>query len=111
MVNTLFVSSRLTELRLQKDKSASLMGEELGFGSDYIRHITSREGMPTFEEFFAICDYLEVTPEEFFREEQNAVPSKYDGVVAELKKLNQRDFNVVMECIACLNERKNQRKN
>ena len=61
-----FLRSRLTELRLARNVSEHKMSLDLGKSGSYIRSITSGTALPSMREMFHICDYLGVTPAEFF---------------------------------------------
>ena len=65
-----FVRNRITQLRLQKDVSEYQMSYDLGHSRSYINNITSGKSLPSLSEFFAICDYFQITPLEFFNHEQ-----------------------------------------
>lgn len=57
---------RLTQLRMNKGVSSQEMSHALGQSHAYINNIENGSGYPTMENFFYICDYLGVSPEEFF---------------------------------------------
>lgn len=57
---------RLAELRGQKNVSARDMSLSLGQSASYINKIENRHILPSMAGFFYICDYLEITPQEFF---------------------------------------------
>ena len=57
---------RLTQLRLQKGVSARDMSLSLGQSESYINKIENRRTLPSFTGFLYICEYLGVTPKEFF---------------------------------------------
>lgn len=59
-------SKRLAELRIQKGVSARDMSLSLGQNPGYIRAIESGSAFPAMSSFFYICEYLNVTPQEFF---------------------------------------------
>ena len=69
-----FFRKRLTDLRLKKDVSEYQMSVELGKSKGYIQQITSGRSLPSMAMFFEICDYLKVSPLEFF-DEKNKEPS------------------------------------
>ena len=60
------LQNRVTELRMKKGVSESKMSSQLGKQRSYIQCITSGYSMPSFEQFFNICSYLEIDPVEFF---------------------------------------------
>ena len=57
---------RLVELRMRKGVSARDMSLSLGQSSGYINNIENGVNYPSMTVFFYICDYLGVTPQEFF---------------------------------------------
>ena len=72
---------RMSQLRQAKGVSARDMSLSLGQSAGYINNIENGVNLPSMAMFFYICDYLEVTPEEFFSVEL-ADPMR-------LKRLNQ----------------------
>lgn len=68
-MNTTFIRERITELRLKKGVSEHRMSMDLGHARSYIHSIVSGRTLPSMNEFLAICDYLETTPEQFFNED------------------------------------------
>lgn len=61
-----FIQKRLFELVNREQISQSQMSLDLGHSRGYIRGITSGRSLPTMEVFLEICDYLNITPAEFF---------------------------------------------
>lgn len=61
-----FVRERITQLRLQKGVSEYQMSYDLGHSRGYVYNISSGKALPPLKEFFAICDYFEITPQQFF---------------------------------------------
>ncbi len=62
-------SRRLFELRSEKDVSARDMSLSLGQSESYINKIENQKALPSMNMFFYICEYLNVTPGEFFNED------------------------------------------
>lgn len=65
-MDELFVRNRISELRTKKGVSEYKMSLDLGHSKSYIQSISSGKALPSFSEFLFICDYLGVTPKEFF---------------------------------------------
>lgn len=59
-------AQRLKQLRAQKGVSQHEMSKKLGLTQNYIFNIEAGYAYPSMTNFFAICSYLDVTPEEFF---------------------------------------------
>ncbi len=68
-MNEKFIPERITELRLKKNVSEYRMSLDLGHSNSYIRSITSGKSLPSMYEFLYMCDYLGITPKEFFESE------------------------------------------
>ena len=66
---------RLVSLRMDKNVSAREMSLALGQSPGYINNIENGANYPSMAIFFYICEYLDVTPEEFFASD-NAHPAK-----------------------------------
>ena len=65
-----FIRDRISKLREQKQVSERKMSLDLGHSTSYIRSITSGRSLPSMSEFLYICEYLGVTPMEFFNEDK-----------------------------------------
>ena len=59
-------SERLSQLRIEKSVSARDMSLSLGQSESYINKIENQRTMPSMAGFFYICEYLNITPKEFF---------------------------------------------
>lgn len=90
--------NRLAELRNQKGVSAREMSLALGQSSSYISNIENGNNYPAMATFFYICDYLGVTPKEFFDlEAQN--PSKIDAICEKMKRLTDAQLQLIENMI------------
>ena len=61
-----YFRKRLTSLRLEKNASEYQMSYDLGKSRNYIQNISSGKSLPQMETFFSICEYFNITPQEFF---------------------------------------------
>ncbi len=59
-------SQRLSMLRTNKGVSARDMSLSIGQSAGYINNIETGVSYPSMTVFFYICDYLGITPSEFF---------------------------------------------
>ena len=89
---------RLTELRLRKDVSAREMSRDIGQSDNYICNIENHHNLPSMSTFFYICDYLKVTPKEFFDLESRA-HDRLSEITAKLKRLNPDQLALVSKLI------------
>ncbi len=83
-----FLPQRLTQLRMQKNVSARDMSLSLGQANNYINSIENRKALPSMQSFFYICEYLGITPQEFF-DEGNACPVRLRELMDEAKRLDE----------------------
>ena len=68
---------RLVELRMNKGVSARDMSLSIGQSAGYINNIENGINLPSMSVFFYICEYLEISPKEFFdTEETNPTKSQ-----------------------------------
>lgn len=79
---------RLAELRIAKGVSARDMSLSIGQSASYINGLENRNGFPSMQVFFYICEYLGVTPSEFFDEGNNS-PLEYRELIEDLKALDK----------------------
>ena len=85
---------RLSALRQQKGVSAREMSLALGQNTNYINRIENGKNYPSMQSFFYICEYLGVTPQEFF-EEKNAAPTRLNDLIVKLKRLTPSQLATV----------------
>lgn len=87
-------SLRLAQLREKKGVSARDMSLSMGQNPGYINNIESGKSMPSLTGIFYICDYLGITPSEFFDTEvQN--PTKLNEIIENLKRLDDRQLDTI----------------
>lgn len=69
-------SLRLAQLRSEKGVSARDMSLSIGQNASYINNIENGKALPSMTGFFYICEYLNITPGEFF-DAENKNPEKF----------------------------------
>lgn len=90
-----FVRNRITQLRLKKGVSEYQMSYDLGHSRGYVYNISSGKSLPPLKEFFEICRYFDVTPQEFF-DDTIEYPELIHKAVDGLKKLNDTDIIMIL---------------
>ncbi len=100
-----FVRERITQLRLRKGVSEYRMSYDLGHSRGYVHNISSGKALPPMKEFFAICDYFELTPQQFF-DEGTQNPELIQKAVAGMKQLDETDLLMLLGLINRLLEKK-----
>ena len=93
-----FVRERITQLRIKKGVSEYKMSYDLGHSRSYINNISSGKALPPMKEFFAICEYLGVTPKEFF-DTGTENPELIQKAVSGMKKLDESDILILLGLI------------
>lgn len=96
-----FVADRITELRLKKNVSEYQMSLDLGRNKTYIQSITSGRNLPKMQQFFEICNYFEVTPEEFFDQNLHNIPL-YHKATDLLKEVDEDDLLAIISVLSRL---------
>ena len=100
-----FLPERLAKLRMQKGVSARDMSLSLGQANNYINNIENKKALPSMQAFFYICEYLKVTPQEFF-DEGNVHPEALQTFIAEAKKLDSQSLEYILGIMKKLNNTK-----
>ena len=93
-----FVQDRITQLRIRKGVSEYKMSYDLGHSRGYVHNISSGKATPPMKEFFAICDYFELTPQQFF-DEGTQNPELIQKAVAGMKQLSEEDMLMLLGII------------
>lgn len=91
-------SLRLARLRTQKGVSARDMSLSIGQNPNYINHIETGRTRPSLTGILYICEYLGVTPSEFF-DIDNTSPKKLDEITRDLRKLSPAQLETVAALI------------
>lgn len=85
---------RLTHLRNQRKVSARDMSLSLGQNPGYINNIESGKSLPSMTAFFYICEYLGVSPQDFFDTEAKQ-PVDLQKLVIKIKKLTPNQLSCI----------------
>ena len=93
-INDSFIAERLTKLRIEKGVSEYKMSLDMGRNSGYINAIANGKSLPSMGEFLYMCDYLGVTPSEFFDEKFEG-ELKYKEVDRIIRDLSDEDFELL----------------
>ena len=89
---------RLTQLRMSKGVSARDMSLSLGQSPGYINNIENGVNLPSMSMFFYICDYLKITPKEFF-DTESSTPTKLNQLSELAKNLPSDKLELVMNLV------------
>ena len=94
-------ANRLSQLRLKKGVSARDMSLSIGQNPGYINNIETGKALPSMKGFFFICEYLGVTPMEFFNYDSSQ-PKELEMLCNDLNKLSDIQFKSVQTIISDL---------
>ena len=83
---------RLVALRVSKGASARDMSLSLCQSAGYINNIENCVNYPSMTVFFYICDYLGISPKEFF-DTETLNPSKANELLSEAKGLSSEQLD------------------
>ncbi len=91
-------SLRLAQLRNKKGISAREMSLSIGQNAGYINAIECGKALPAMSSFFYICEYLSITPAEFF-DLNSKNPEKLQNILDDLKQLDDAQLENISSII------------
>lgn len=94
-MNQEWFSSRLAQLRTQRKLSARDLSLSLGQSAGYINKIENKKSLPSMQVFFYLCEYLQITPEEFF-DRNIKHPLLINETLAELEKMDTAQLEHIL---------------
>ena len=97
-MNEQFIRERITQLRIKKGISEYQMSYDLGHSRGYIYNISSGKALPPMKEFLAICDYFEITPQQFF-DTSSQSPELIQKALNGMKQLSESDMLMLLGII------------
>jgi len=96
--------ARLSKLRNEKGVSARDMSLSIGQNPGYIHNIENGKALPSMSVFFFICDYLGISPSEFF-DIDNSNPGKLKPIVEKMKKLDDEQLDGIAAIVNGMTKR------
>jgi transcriptional regulator with XRE-family HTH domain len=92
------LGKRIALLRMAKGVSAREMSLSIGQSNSYINHIETKRVMPSMRGFFYICEYLNISPKDFF-DDAAEEPEKLNEIIRDLKSLNSKQLANIGELV------------
>lgn len=86
-----------------KEVSARDMSLSLGQNVNYINTIENHNSLPSMTAFFYICDYLHVTPSQFF-DDSISYPVQIQEILEGLKYLTKEELDAVQSVVRVLSK-------
>ena len=99
-----YTQNRIAQLRMEKGVSARDMSLSLGQNDSYINRIENKKALPSLTGLFYICEYLGVTPMEFF-DDGNAYPAQLADLIQNLQKLDASELEVITSMVNTLTKK------
>lgn len=98
------IRNRISILRIRKVIFEYQISLDLGHSKSYIQSISSGEALPSMSEFLYICEYLGVTPKEFF-DDTIAESSLVNELYSLTKEMSKEDISVLINTAKRLNSK------
>lgn len=98
-----FIRERICDLRNKKKISARDMSLSIGQSENYINMIENGRSLPSVPLLIYICEYFEISPKEFF-DEENSNPKLLQDIINELKSLNDDQLSSIFTLIKNFNK-------
>ena len=90
--------TRLAQLREKKGVSARDMSLSIGQNPGYINNIETGKALPSMSGFFYICEYLQLSPKDFFDIDAKN-PEKLNELIKDLKKLDDKQLDSIASIV------------
>ena len=97
--------TRLAKLRTDTDISAREMSLDLGQNPSYINRIENQKAFPSMQVFFYICEYLKITPGDFF-DMHTDYPKEINELIEVLQDLNSDQLKLIRQVAEEFNKKK-----
>lgn len=94
--------NRLSNLRVHQGVSARDMSLSLGLSEGYINKVENGKVLPSMKTFFDICEYLGITPLEFFNAGES-FPVEINDAISEMNKLNSEQLSRIINIMKDIN--------
>ena len=90
--------ARLARLRAKKGVSSRDMSLSLGQNTGYISNIECGKALPSMSVFFYICEYLNISPSDFF-DLENENPERLQALISDLKRLDDEQLENIASLV------------
>lgn len=107
-MNEKFIGDRLTALRIKKGVSEQRMSYDLGNAKTYVWNIAQHKSSPSMGAFLDICEYLNITPAQFF---EPLLTSSMHEHIKQYASLSEEDRQVVDRIMYCFIEERKRKEN
>ncbi len=95
-------SKRLSEIRNERNISARELSLSLGQNAGYINKIENQKNYPSMEVFFYFCEFVGISPAQFFDEKiTNSILR--NCISSELDKMDEKKLKHVLDILQDIN--------
>ena len=94
-----FISNRIIILLEKHNVTEYELSMQLGRCRSYINKITSGKALPSMKGLFEICDYFQMTPEEFFSRQSPDNIQAIHRINRDLKDLDSSSLELISSLI------------
>ena len=98
------ISSTPRSIKRNKGVSARDMSLSIGQNAGYISNIETGKALPSMSVFFYICEYLQLSPKDFFDIDAKN-PEKLNELIKDLKKLDDKQLDSIASIVQGLVKR------
>ena len=96
----LHILNQISRLAIQQRAERFKVGQS----ESYINKIENRRTLPSMTGFFYICEYLDITPQEFFNTDSSS-PQKAKALLREIEKLSPEQTEHILVVVKDLSKR------
>lgn len=100
-----WLPKRISQLRTEKGVSARDMSLSLGQSESYINKIENSRTLPSMAGFLYICEYFDISPQEFF-DINKLSPQKTRELLSAIEKLTTSQAEHILQVIRDITEKK-----
>ena len=105
-----FFYQRLGKLRVQKGVSAMKMSKAVNQEGSYIGKVENKAFLPSMSTFFYICEYLGISPKEFF-DTDSEFPSSLNNLFLNMKVFDEEELSCIESVVNIIKRGKKNRNN
>lgn len=100
-----WLPKRISQLRTEKGVSARDMSLSLGQSESYINKIENSRTLPSMAGFLYICEYFDISPQEFF-DINKLSPQKTRELLSAIEKLTTLQAEHILQVIRDITDKK-----
>jgi len=105
-----FFYNRLGILRTQRGISAMKMSKLVGQEGSYIGKVENKAFLPSMSTFFYICEYLNISPKEFF-DAESEMPAMLNYLFEIMKSFDEEELKCIESVVNIIKRGKKKQDN